>query len=434
MKGFTINGRIWQKLSPLLVLIAAFGVYMGNGHSLPSGDTIPGKLLPVSILVQGNLDMDEFASSIFPKTQYCMRNVNGRMLSSYPLGPAFTALPIYTIAYLTMPHVFGSNEREYLAARLGEDNDNAASHLEDLSAAVIAAFSVMLIWLICRSSLSLMSSLLVTAGYALGTPIMSSASQALWTHGPSCLALTLMLYGLLKKDAGRILLFIAGAAAGWAVFCRPTDALPLVVLGPWIIWNCRKRAMWFALGALLIFGITSALNYSLYGHILGGYAGHSQRLTIQSFSTEALAGVLFSPSRGLFIFSPFLIFGVIAGVISAIRHPTGYAAGCLLAAVAYVFFYAFWRDWGAGFSFGPRLLCDVVPFLMIPLIQSFESIRRNRWLLGIYMVLLALSCLVNVLGAYRGDDGWNGTVYRHQKHYILWQIRDSQWKWTVFGP
>ena len=418
-------------LPPCLVFLVAFGLYMGNGRGWPSGDTVPGKLVPISILVEKNLDMDEFAQAISPGTRYCMIDVKGHKYSSYPLGPAFTALPIYTIEYLADPDVFGEGMRRFREAPFGNDVTTTASRLEKRSAAIITALSAVFIWLICGQRLPVSAAILLTVGYAFGTSLMSSASQALWTHGPACLALTVMFYGLLKDRASRWLHVVVGIAAAWAVFCRPTNVLPILVLAPWVVWNCRGRAVWIALGGVAVFGATSALNFSIYGSILGGYAGH--RGMFESFSGEALAGILFSPSRGLFVFSPFLLLAVGLGLVAAVKRPTGYAAGCLLAAVAYVVLYAFWPDWGAGFSFGARLLCDVVPFLVMTLILSFDYVRQHRAVMAVYLVLLALSVWVNVRGAYRKSDDWNGEIFARQERSLLWQVKDSQWTWTVLG-
>ena len=431
IKAALAKSSVWASLSPALVLLVIFTVYMANGRGWPSGDTVPGKLVPISLLVEKNLDMNEFEQSIWPGKRYCMRDVNGRKYSAYPLGPAFTALPVYAMEYLLDREVFGSGMRDFYDSPFGDERVTTASRLEKRSAAIIAALSAMFIWLICRQRLSIASSVLLTAGYAFGTALMSSASQALWTHGPSCLALTVMLYGLLKERAGRTLLVVTGAAAAWAVFCRPTDVVPILVLSPWVAWHCRWRASWIVLGGLVVFGATSALNVSVYGHFLGGYAGHKGMFG--PFSGEALAGILFSPSRGLFVFSPFLALAAVLGTVAVVKRPADYAVGCLLAALATVILYAFWPDWGAGFSFGARLLCDVVPFLTIPLIVSFENVRRLNMLMALFLALLSISCLVNVRGAYRTNDDWNGQVYANQERSRLWLVRDSQWTWTVLG-
>jgi len=427
---FTSNPVNRRRMAAVVVFLAAFGVYIGNGSALPSGDTVPGKLIPISILKEHNMDMNEFVDSIYPGERYCMRDVGGRMLSSYPLGAVFTALPIYSVAHVLDPHIFGRRMSDFFDPGYGNERENVASFMEDLSSAIIAAFSVMLVWLIARFRLAVGPSFLITLGYALGTSIMSSASQALWTHGPSCLALTMFFYGVLKDNSGKGLIFVAGAAAAWAVFCRPTNILPLLVMAPWIVWNCRWKTLCLAGGGILVTAVTSAVNYSLYGHILGGYAGH--RLMFESFNMEAVAGVLFSPSRGLFVFSPFLLLAVFLGAIVVRKRPSSYSLACVAGASVYVMIYGFWPDWGAGFSFGPRLLCDLVPFLIIPLIEGFDLVQRNRPLMAIFVTLLIFSCFVHVLGVYRGDNGWNGEIYRDQKTSCLLTWEDSQLIWTVF--
>ena len=80
----------------------------------------------------------------------------------------------------------------------------------------------------------------------------------------------------------------------------------------------------------------------------------------------ALAGQCISPSRGLFTFSPFLLFSL-AGMYLAFRRgwqtPLVYylAAGVALHWMAISAF----GDWTGGYSFGPRYFSDVVPILIV---------------------------------------------------------------------
>ena len=77
----TATGEAWlsrfaRSLSPflasLLVGVVAFLIYLNIGHFRvwPSGDTIPSKLLPISILEQGNVDLEIFRQGIRPGRSY----------------------------------------------------------------------------------------------------------------------------------------------------------------------------------------------------------------------------------------------------------------------------------------------------------------------------------------------------------------------------
>ncbi|MDA0322329.1 MAG: hypothetical protein O2923_06380 [Verrucomicrobia bacterium] len=371
------GGRLGSAGPALMVGSCAFAVYMGNGMPLPTGDTVPGRLLPISMLVEHDLDMDEFAESIGPGKRYCMITRDGRKLSSYPLGAAFTALPIYAIGAVVSPGLFTEGMRPYFKRRFGDESrDTVASRMEDRAAALITTLSVIVLWLLARSRLGVWAALSLTVAFGCGTSLFSSTSQALWSHGPSCLALMLMLFLLMSPREHWALLFLAGACAGWAFFCRATNAVPIAILGPWILGRHWKHQRWtgFAAGLVVVLFATSWLNLHLYGQLLGGAAARARRM--EQIEWEALMGLLFSPSRGLFVYSPFLLFAVVLGALQLGTRPKELGGMCLLGGVATVLLYSAWPKWGGGFSFGPRLLTDVIPLLMIPLIQGMRTISH----------------------------------------------------------
>ena len=46
--------------APLVLFLVLVGAYLANGRLLPSGDSVPARYLPWSILQHGTLDLDPF--------------------------------------------------------------------------------------------------------------------------------------------------------------------------------------------------------------------------------------------------------------------------------------------------------------------------------------------------------------------------------------
>jgi hypothetical protein len=61
-------------------------VYLANGRTLGSGDTVPARYLPLSILREGNFDLDEFPFLYARGTPYYLRRAKGHVVSDYPVG------------------------------------------------------------------------------------------------------------------------------------------------------------------------------------------------------------------------------------------------------------------------------------------------------------------------------------------------------------
>ncbi len=108
-------------------------------------------------------------------------------------------------------------------------------------------------------------------------------------------------------------------------------------------------------------------------------------------------GLLFSPGRGLFIYSPVMAL-LFFGLRPAWRRlPRPYflliAALCLF----YWLFYGSWFAWGGTWGWGPRFLMPILPLLMLFVAETVQnSVRKAQWLL--VWGLFAASLFVNILG------------------------------------
>jgi hypothetical protein len=107
---------------------------------------------------------------------------------------------------------------------------------------------------------------------------------------------------------------------------------------------------------------------------------------------------LFSPTRGLFVFSPFLLL-----VPAALHHglrDRGIRSLTLavgVGALAQVLFYAK-ADWRAGFSWGPRWLTDLLPLLVWMLPPGLVALRGAGRL--VFMLATCASIAVQAVGAF----------------------------------
>src|SRR5262249_54869234 len=145
--------------------------------------------------------------------------------------------------------------------------------------------------------------------FAFGTPAWSAASRALWQHAPSMLVLALAV--VLQRRASHF--WLLGALLGVSYVIRPTNALPIVLTAAWVLYGHRGKTIEFAAGLAAVLAAFVAANDQVYGAPLSPYyhPGHWGR---SIFVTEALAGTLVSPGRGLFVYSPILLYCA-AGVV-----------------------------------------------------------------------------------------------------------------------
>jgi hypothetical protein len=293
---------------------------------------------------------------------------------------------------------------------------------------------------------------LIACIYALGTCVWSTASQTLWQHGPSLFFLSLGIMFLFRRGETTNATILAGLALGAAVLCRPSNVLVVAVLALGFLASDRRRLIPFAIGALPMGLFMMAYN----AHYLGSPLAVAQALAAPAIAEtklgtsnpwdtsllEGAAGLLFSPSRGLFVYSPILIFAL-PGLFSAWHHPRRVLYRPLAIALLAVLLLGFkWLDWWGGWSFGYRHIVDAMPLWVLFLVPAFETLdshvragSRRRGLLAAFASLLfAWSIAVQALGAFAYDFiGWDAKqigrivndIDNPQYRNRLWSVSDS---------
>jgi hypothetical protein len=217
-------------------------VYLANGRPIAPGDTLPARYLPWSVLRAHTFDLGAFpflygeeAMRTYPVLDgvpYFLRYRDGRYLSAYAPGSAVVALPVYALPVL-----------------LGVAPASAwAPALEKLSATLITALSVVVLYWALRALVRPGWALAIAAIYACGTSTWSVSSQALWQHGPSQLFIALLLYCLTKGMTDE--LGYAGFAMSAATVMRPTNLMLALPVAAWILYARRHLILRFILFAL----------------------------------------------------------------------------------------------------------------------------------------------------------------------------------------
>jgi hypothetical protein len=220
--------------SPWLLFLGVVLLYSLNGRSLTTGDTIPASFLPVSILREFDLDLDEFPFLYESEMPWFVQRIEGRVVSAYPPWAGVLSLPVYVLP------VLGG-----LIAQSPWIYD-----LAKLSATLITALSVVLLLSTLRRLTGETIAYGIAIVYAFGTSSFSTSSQALWQHGPSQLFITLTVYWLVRGISEPRLSAYSGLALASAVLCRPTNALMAAPIVAYLICHRRDQLVGFLLAAL----------------------------------------------------------------------------------------------------------------------------------------------------------------------------------------
>ncbi|MCS6812780.1 MAG: hypothetical protein NZ772_04310 [Cyanobacteria bacterium] len=435
-----------------ILLVSSF-IYLANGITIGSGDTVPNTLLAFNLLEYHTLHFDIMRQAEIPSMLrpygFFVEAANGHLTSHYPIGPAIVTFPLYLLFYLYLK-LTGT------PLNLVDGSfDTYRLLFEKLAATITTALSVGLFYLVSRVQFSRGISLVTTAIFAFATNTWVTSSQGLWQHGISNLMTLSAWVCLLRSHQAvpryRLLwLGLAGGAVGLLPSIRPTSSIVTIALLVYVVAKYRWQAMPFFVGLLsAVPGL--AWNWYYFGNLSGGYGsivGSVYRFTASQF-LESLAGLLISPSRGLLLFSPIVIFAI-PGLVIAFRHrhqPHEQLLLCLSSSHFLIFItYCFYTIWWAGHCYGPRFMTDVLPTLcyLINYTLAEGTVVSRRWLGEtprlslLFSVLLAFSVLTQVLGTFGLASGaagrrsltpnvWNEVPLDVDVHRSrLWDFQDNQ--------
>lgn len=386
--------------SAAALALLSFLVYLSTGLLHVTPDTVPARYLPVSLLRHGTFFLDYFPEVIQGDPYYAKR-VEGGHVSRYSVVPALLAVPFY------LPFVATGSELPL-------------EKLEKLSAAALTALSVGVVWLTMRRVVRPPLAWFATLAYAFGSGSFGTSSHGLWQHAPSQLMLATALLCLVSGRAG-----LAGLPLGWAVVIRPPNLLVVAPLVAYVFFHHRRQL------APLLLGMLPALAFQLWYN--WAYLGGPLRFTVgpngegwEEWSTPlwvGLSGLLFSPGRGLFLYSPVFALSVLGMALSWRKGGDPLirwlSVACLLLLLALSRFIIWW----GGDCFGPRYLVDLGPLLALAMAPAEGLLTRSlagRLAAG---ALLLWSVAVNALGAY-SVDAWTWSedlnVNEHRERLWLW--------------
>ena len=367
-----------------------------------SGDTEPAELLPISVLNGGGLYFDQFFSG--PDLPYAYRRVNGRVVSGYPIAAGLANVPAYAAAKAVGMDLMANRYR-----------------LSLVTSATLAALSVLFLFLALKRLVDARTALLFTSVYALGTCVWSVASRGLWQHAPSLCFLTAAIWLFLSDEDRSV--GLSGLFFALAVVSRTTNVLLAVPAAGYVLARRRRAFPLFAGLALLPAAAVVAYSKVYLGNLLafgqiyspGGFTGKF---------LPGIVGVLFSPSRGLFVFSPVLVAGLAGAALLFERGADVRLRVLAFGTAALIVLFGCWAMWWGGTTFGYRLILEAVPVLAILSAFAWKRwIARRRSLRAAFLVLLGFSVYVQVLGAYLYPSSLAPDV--DFEPAALWRVRES---------
>jgi hypothetical protein len=449
-------------LFPISDRKSAFGllalVFLTHGLSpnATSADSIWTVPQMMSILSQGRTSLDEYSQEM-KKQHYraieCVDSIYGvttpdpvngcgaaRPYGHYPIAVSVVALPVFVgmdaslrICGPAMWSLIGPHfSNAVIKAFFYRDYRVSFALVEVVIASFLIGVATAVMFLTFRVFVPRFQATLLALLFAYGTAAWSTGSRALWQHGPAMMLLSIALYLLARRGANPRLVAWTAAPLTLAYFIRPVIAVVIAAVALYILFHYRSE---FFRWCFLAFATATPFfiyNASVYHRLLQPYFVHQEFLPFSTGNIprflSALAGQCISPSRGLFVFSPFFIFSV-AGVWFAVRRkweiPLIYYLA-IAAALHWVIISAF-ADWTAGFCFGPRYFSDITPLLMfflVPAVQEYAKRGKPKLALAGFTLCAGIAVFIHMRGAtVWAVEEWNPPDVNPAR---VWDWKDPQ--------
>ena len=401
-----------------------FAIYLANGREIVSGDSVPTKFLTFALVRGDGFFLDRYRREVlsywpYPGMPYYVNLADGHYVSSYPIGPVLLALPFALPQILLLDRFHPGWETS---------DPRWFDTITKRSSAAITALAVLALFAVLRNLGLGREAWVAAVAAALGSTFWGIASQTLWQHGPAALMLTLLLLLLWPQSPSRMRFALAGLTAALLVCSRPIDLAFAITTALWVALLHPRRLLWFLAPALAIGAAFIGYNRAYLG-VAGGYYSRFDAATFATPWREGLLGTLLSPSRGLFIFSPWTLIACAYLPFAFFRLRPATLLPWLLATLgAHALLISTFTAWWAGSSFGPRYWTEVIPLLAIVLGLALAWAKnRCRPVYAATLILIAISIAIQFLGAAVYPSGWEVSpteVDRDPKR--LWDWSDSE--------
>jgi hypothetical protein len=417
------------------ILVALFILYMLTVRTTPVSDTQSSNWMPWLILRKHTLGFNTITNSM---KDYLYFPHHGTLFTTVPPGSSLLALPIYII-----PSIFLSHPTDFAMQLLGK-----------ISAAAMMAVAATFIYLTARRLWDRRTAWILTIVFGLATGVFSMASQQLINFTGSLLCLSVGVYFLVRGNGRKRYLLIAGFAFAFAGLCQPINLLILAVFGLYVLRRRFRDVYTYALGALAPVLFLLAYNWHAFGSPLknGEPYGFSFMLTgswanamnvpysrfLQTPLYKGLPGQLISPSRGIFFFSPILLFAIYGIYLLWRKRTNTVLVYGLIACIPPLIVSSMWTDWIGGNSFGYRITLSAIPFLVLAIGPTIREVWSSKSLKAIFIVLLVFSIFVQGVGYISYDGGsWErmsalqvGKLYAPDNPNA-WSLTRGQLAWEI---
>lgn len=409
------QGVLASTIAVFLIMLAAFA----SSGIKTSSDSRWSIHTAMSLIRGQGGALTAYAPVLAATDHYAIETCRGEPRTIFPVGVSVLAVPAVAIAALVSPD---------FEARLAH---SVPDSFEKLVASFYGALAVaLLVPVVVARVGSVPIAVAVALIFGFGTSMWSTATRALWQHGPLMLMYVVTMVVLERARTRPTALSYVGLPLAAAYVIRPTALVPIAVIGLYVLIRAPSAVPRAILWAIAVLAPWIVYNLVTCGAPYPSYYDPFRLSTTTTF-WEALAGNLVSPGRGLLVYSPILLVALV-GFIYAVRRTEhrDLALGYGVIVVLHWILVSRFPHWWLGASYGPRVMSDVLPFMVWYLPFAFAAVSDLRGFIragavaGI-VLLAGISVAMHAQGATRQYGYlWNAIPLNIDNH------PNRVWDWS----
>jgi hypothetical protein len=356
------------------------------------------------------------------------------VLSVYPIVTPVLITPLYVLPYILLKVI------HYPIDLYNPGFQIILLYTEKISASIISTLSCLFVYLILKELLNKKIAIIGVLIYAFATNTWAISSQGLWQQGMVELLLSILIYLIIlhEREQKNIYIIFIGILSGLFIFNRISDSILLIPVLVYVLSYKNKKIIYYICSAMISAFPFILYNMYYFGNLFGGYSVLLGGFNFSLSTIQNTAGLLISPSRGLFVYMPITLLSILG--FYQIRKITNgklktflYFSG--LSVILEVLIYGSFVQWWGGGSYGPRFLTATLPILIIYImlytkLNIINNINRNfkLFLLTLFIGLLIISVFVQIIGAFYYPNGnWDGSpVSVSENPQRVWDLSDIQ--------
>ncbi len=321
------------------------------------GDSYGTLLVADSLVRFGRFSLENYPREVLDRYGPRISQTNGLPFYYFPVGSSVLSVPLVGSARL-----------------LGVDVIAQDALLQKVMASISSGLTMLLMLCIGFRWRKDWGSWVVPAIFWFGTAISTATGTAIESHNFAIVFALLAIDGVLRMNDDRSVKI--WGVIGFCLFCayvtRPTFAIFAPFLLIWLFTLSRTMAIKAGLVLAVLLGSFVLFSLKVYGQPLPDYY-LPKRLT-GGDTGVALLGNLLSPSRGLFVFSSFIAVVWLFPQQSGIQRGRGWLCVAIMWPLTHWLVVSRFPHWWGGHSYGPRLMIDCLPGLMLVTLSRWPTL------------------------------------------------------------